>query len=134
LDLPDPENRVLLVDGKIQLNYTPNNVKSFQRLMHRWTEVLKQIDGAHVLPHELYFSKRIPLEGVGHQNGTCRFGTDPKTSVLDLNCRTHDVDNLYVVDGSFFVSSGAVNPSLTIIANALRVGDHLLGDKAVPVR
>jgi choline dehydrogenase-like flavoprotein len=129
-DLPDPENRVLWIDGKIQLNYTPNNVKSFERLMHRWTEVLKQVDGAHVIPHELYFSKRIPLEGVGHQNGTCRFGSDSKTSVLDLNCRTHDVDNLYVVDGSFFVSSGAVNPSLTIIANALRVGDHLLGENS----
>lgn len=125
-DLPDPENRVLWVDGKIQLNYTPNNVKSFQRLMHRWTEVLKSVDDNHVIPHEAYLSKRIPLEGVGHQNGTCRFGTDPKTSVLDLNCRTHDVENLYVVDGAFFPSCGAVNPSLTIIANALRVADHLL--------
>jgi choline dehydrogenase-like flavoprotein len=63
---------------------------------------------------------------VGHQNGTCRFGTDPKKSVLDVNCRAHDVDNLYVVDGAFFPSSGAVNPSLTIIANALRVADHLI--------
>ena len=66
------------------------------------------------------------MEGVGHQNGTCRFGTDPKQSVLDTNCRTHDIDNLYVVDASFFASSAAVNPSLTVIANALRVGDHLL--------
>jgi choline dehydrogenase-like flavoprotein len=68
----------------------------------------------------------MPMQSLGHQVGTCRFGEDPKTSVLDLNCRAHDVDNLYVVDGSFFVSSGAVNPTLTIIANALRVGDHLL--------
>lgn len=128
-DLPDPENRVLWVDGRIQLNYTPNNVKSFQRLMSRFTELLKQVDDVHhVIPHEVYLSKRIPLEGVGHQNGTCRFGIDPKTSVLDVNCRTHDVENLHVVDGSFFPSSGAVNPSLTIIANALRVGDHLLSD------
>lgn len=66
------------------------------------------------------------MHSLGHQVGTCKFGEDPKTSVLDLNCRAHDVDNLYVVDGSFFVSSGAVNPTLTIIANALRVGDHLL--------
>jgi choline dehydrogenase-like flavoprotein len=69
---------------------------------------------------------RLPLDGVGHQVGTCRFGEDPETSVLNLNCRTHEIDNLYVVDGSFFPSSGAVNPSLTIIANALRVGDHLI--------
>jgi len=66
------------------------------------------------------------MHSLGHQVGTCKFGEDPATSVLDLNCRAHDVDNLYVVDGSFFVSSGAVNPTLTIIANALRVGDHLL--------
>jgi choline dehydrogenase-like flavoprotein len=70
--------------------------------------------------------QRIPLAGVAHQNGTLRFGDDPRTSVLDRNCRTHDVDNLYAVDGSFFPSSGAVNPALTIMANALRVGDHLL--------
>jgi choline dehydrogenase-like flavoprotein len=68
----------------------------------------------------------MPMHSLGHQVGTCKFGDDPKNSVLDLNCRAHDVDNLYVVDGSFFVSSGAVNPTLTIIANALRVGDHLL--------
>lgn len=65
------------------------------------------------------------LAGVAHQCGTVRFGHDPKTSALDVNCKTHDLDNLYVVDASFFVSSGAVNPSLTIIANALHVGDHL---------
>jgi choline dehydrogenase-like flavoprotein len=69
---------------------------------------------------------RLPLGGVGHQVGTRCFGEDPETSVLDLNCRTHDIDNLYVVDGSFFPSSGAINPTLTIIANALRVGDHLI--------
>jgi choline dehydrogenase-like flavoprotein len=66
------------------------------------------------------------MHSLGHQVGTCKFGEDPAKSVLDLNCRAHDVDNLYVVDGGFFVSSGAVNPTLTIIANALRVGDHLL--------
>jgi len=127
-DLPDPDNRVQWISGKgIQLDYTINNETAYTRLMNRWTEVLRQVDdGCHILPHETYLKKRIPLEGVGHQNGTCRFGEDPKTSVLDRFCKTHDVDNLYVVDGSFFVSSGAVNPSLTIIANALRVGDHLL--------
>ena len=89
--------------------------------------VLKKAGHAETTTHlSAYFKKRIPLEGVGHQNGTCRFGEDPKESVLDLNCRTHDVDNLYVVDASFFPSCGAVNPSLTVIANAIRVGDHLL--------
>ena len=74
----------------------------------------------------LYLGQRIPLAGVAHQNGTIRFGDDPKNSALDRNCKAHELDNLYVVDGSFFCSSGAVNPALTIIANALRVGDHLL--------
>ncbi|MDQ6630622.1 MAG: GMC family oxidoreductase, partial [Verrucomicrobiota bacterium] len=83
--------------------------------------------GGHTyIPEEFYLKKSIPLVGIGHQNGTCRFGADAKTSVLNLDCRTHDIENLYVVDGSFFPSCGAVNPSLTIVANALRVGDHLL--------
>jgi choline dehydrogenase-like flavoprotein len=68
----------------------------------------------------------IPVAGVAHQAGTCRFGNDPKTSVLDSNCKAHELDNLYVVDTSFFPSIGAVNPSLTAMANALRVGDHLI--------
>ena len=76
-------------------------------------------------PTVFQVGQRIPLAGVAHQNGTIRFGNDPKTSALDANCRAHDVDNLYVVDASFFPSSGAVNPALTIMANALRVGDHL---------
>jgi choline dehydrogenase-like flavoprotein len=103
-------------------------------LVNRWKGILKDIGcGCHIMPQKSYFSPRsgyfatkMPMHSLGHQNGTCKFGDDPKTCVLDLNCRAHDVDNLYVVDGSFFISSGAVNPTLTIIANALRVGDHLL--------
>jgi choline dehydrogenase-like flavoprotein len=74
----------------------------------------------------LFLGQRIPLAGVAHQNGTIRFGDDPATSALDRNCKAHELDNLYVVDASFFPSSGAVNPALTIMANALRVGEHLL--------
>lgn len=126
-DLPDPDNRVQWVNGHVQLDYTNNNVESFNRLKERWIAVLQQAGHADsTVNMHAYFKKRIPLEGVGHQNGTCRFGVDPKQSVLDLNCRTHDLDNLYVVDASFFPSCGAVNPSLTVIANALRVGDHLV--------
>jgi choline dehydrogenase-like flavoprotein len=127
-DLPHPDNRVHWIEGKgIQLDYTINNEGAYTALMDRWTKVLREVAGHHtVIPHEAYFKKRIPLEGVGHQNGTCRFGTDPGTSVLDPFCRAHELANLYVVDGAFFPSSGAVNPSLTIMANALRVADHLL--------
>ena len=73
-----------------------------------------------------YLKNEIPIAGCAHQAGTVRFGTDPATSVLDVNCKAHEVDNLYVVDTSFFPSIGAVNPALTAMANALRVGDHLL--------
>jgi len=80
----------------------------------------------HLIPRQAYLKNDIPVAGVAHQSGTCRFGKDPKTSVLDVNCKAHELDNLYVVDTSFFVSIGAVNPSLTAMANAIRVGDHLL--------
>ena len=79
----------------------------------------------HIFSSSVYLSKKIPLAAVAHQVGTCRFGTDPKTSVLDTNCKAHDLDNLYIVDGSFFPSVSGVNPGLTIIANSLRIGDHL---------
>jgi len=127
-DLPDPNNRVRVVEDKIHLDYTVNNTEAADRLVHRWTSVLKGVNRGfqHVVPFSLYPRTNIPIQGVGHQCGTCRFGSDAKSSVLDLNCRTHDVDNLYVVDSSFFPSHSGVNPTLTIMANALRVGEHLV--------
>ena len=134
-DLPDPNNQVRVEgDQRIVIDYTENNSEPFDRLVERWKAILKEIGcGCHIVPQANYFTPksgyfttRMPMHSLGHQVGTCKFGEDPKTSVLDLNCRAHDVDNLYIVDGSFFLSSGAVNPTLTIIANALRVGDHLL--------
>jgi choline dehydrogenase-like flavoprotein len=127
-DLPDPENRVTLDrDGSIVLSYTPNNEVAHTRLIATLEDLLEHLDcHAHLVPRNLFLGQRIPLAGVAHQNGTIRFGRDPQTSALDANCRAHEVDNLYVVDGSFFPSSGAVNPALTIMANALRVGDHLI--------
>jgi choline dehydrogenase-like flavoprotein len=127
-DLPDPDNRVTLDrDGNIALSYTPNNGSGHKRLIRRLENLLQHLDmHPHLVPRNLFVGNRIPLAGVAHQNGTIRFGRDPKTSALDVNCKAHDLDNLYVVDGSFFPSSGAVNPALTIMANALRVGDHLL--------
>jgi choline dehydrogenase-like flavoprotein len=135
-DLPDPDNRVTLDrDGNIVLSYRPNNEEGHRRLIARLKELLNGQRKCSVHGHEchqglfgrnLFVGQRIPLAGVAHQNGTIRFGHDPATSALDINCRAHEVDNLYVVDGSFFPSSAAVNPALTIMANALRVGDHLL--------
>jgi choline dehydrogenase-like flavoprotein len=127
-DLPDPDNRVELDRaGNIVLRYTPNNDEGHRRLQARLKSLLRHLDcHEHLVPRELFVGQRIPLAGVAHQNGTIRFGNDPKTSALDVHCRAHELDNLYVVDGSFFPSSAAVNPALTIVANALRVGDHLI--------
>jgi choline dehydrogenase-like flavoprotein len=126
-DLPDSNNRVRMVGDRLHLAYTANNTEAADRLVHRWTSVLKSADAdtKQVIPFSIYPRTQVPLAAVGHQCGTCRFGRDPATSVLDLNCRTHDIDNLYVVDGSFFPSNSGVNPTLTVIANALRVGDRL---------
>ena len=126
-DLPDPDNRVTVDrEGRITLSYAPNNEEGHQRLIAKLKSMLKAIRcHDHLIPLNAYIPARIPLAGVAHQNGTVRFGRDPRTSALDENCRAHAVDNLYVVDGSFFASSAAVNPALTIMANALRVGDHL---------
>ncbi len=126
-DLPDPNNRVTLDrDGGIVLSYTPNNGEGHTRLIAKLKDLVRHSGCDHVVPLNAFVGDRVPLAGVAHQNGTIRFGNDPRTSALDVNCKAHEVDNLYVVDGSFFPSSGAVNPALTIIANALRVGDHLI--------
>ena len=126
-DLPDPENRVTVNrEGKIVLSYKPNNEEGHKRLIARLKKMMNGLDGEmHLIPRNLFAGQRIPLAGVAHQNGTVRFGTDPKTSALDVFCRSHEVENLYVVDGSFFPSSAAVNPALTIMANALRVGEAI---------
>ncbi|MGH8326825.1 MAG: GMC family oxidoreductase, partial [Steroidobacteraceae bacterium] len=127
-DLPRPENRIQYgSDGRVILDLTEGNLEGHRRLKHKLEEMLKTADcHPHLLPRSLYLGKNIPIGGTAHQAGTVRFGKDPQSSALDLNCKAHELDNLYVVDGGFFVSIGAVNPSLTIMANALRVGDHLI--------
>lgn len=135
-DLPDPANRVTLDRNRnIVLSYRPNNEEGHKRLHTKLKDLMKGQTACSIHGHachqglfarNLFVGDRIPLAGVAHQNGTIRFGLDPKTSALDVNCKAHEVDNLYVVDGSFFPSSAAVNPGLTIMANALRVGDHLI--------
>jgi choline dehydrogenase-like flavoprotein len=128
-DLPLPGNQVLLGrDGRIRLRYTQTNAEAHRRLRGKFEGLLDAIQCRDtVLPGYHYLGGRLGINAVAHQNGTVRFGTDPATSALDLNCKVHDLDNLYVVDSSFFVSSTAVNPTLTIIANALRVADHIAG-------
>jgi choline dehydrogenase-like flavoprotein len=128
-DLPVPENRVTTDSGgNVHLAYTSTNDEEADRLYAELKKILNHTGMAehHVLRKNFYMNMAIPLAGCAHQAGTCRFGDDPATSVLDTNCKAHELDNLYVVDTSFFPSIGAVNPALTAIANALRVGDHLL--------
>ncbi len=128
-DLPTADNRVTLdADGNVKLSYTFNNQQSKQQLYNRLKSMLGRLGmhEEHLIPRFAYLKNEIPVAGVAHQAGTCRFGSDPASSVLNTDCRAHELDNLYVVDTSFFPSIGAVNPGLTAIANALRVGDHLL--------
>jgi choline dehydrogenase-like flavoprotein len=127
-DLPRSDNRVTLEsDGGIRLSYYPTNQVPTKRLYEQLKSMLGHLGmhSEHLLPRNIYLKNDMNLSAVGHQAGTCRFGTDAATSVLDVNCRAHELDNLYVVDTSFFPSIGAVNPGLTTMANALRVGDHL---------
>jgi choline dehydrogenase-like flavoprotein len=127
-DLPDAGNRVT-VDrrGNIHLAKTYRNTEPHRRLLAKLKDLLGPM-GCHriSIPRWSVLSQQIPLAGIAHNCGTVRIGTDPRRSALDVDCKAHDLDNLYVVDASFFPSSSAVNPGLTTIANALRVGDHLL--------
>ena len=128
-DLPRPENRVTVdQQGAITIAYQATNNVPKDRLYEQLKSMLAHLGmhHHHLLPHNAYLKNEIPVAGVAHQAGTCRFGSDPNTSVVDVNCKAHELDNLYVADTSIFPSIGAVNPALTAMANALRVGDHLL--------
>jgi choline dehydrogenase-like flavoprotein len=128
-DLPMPENRVTLrKDGSVTLIYKATNDEPKKRLFERLKAMLGDLgmEKGHLHHRHAYLKNEIPVAGVAHQAGTCRFGADPASSVLNTDCRAHELDNLYVVDTSVFPSIGAVNPALTAMANALRVGDHLL--------
>ena len=116
------------VVATLTLTYTETNLEAKKRLYEKVKSMLGQLDmnPGHLIHRFAYMKNDIPVAGCAHQAGTCRFGTDPHTSVLDVNCKTHELDNLYVVDTSVFPSIGAVNPALTAMANSLRVGDHLL--------
>jgi choline dehydrogenase-like flavoprotein len=125
-DLPRSENRVYYDGERVVLDLTEGNMEAHRRLKKKLEQILGAA-GAHpvLLERSLYFGQNVPIGGTAHQAGTARFGEDPATSVLDLDCKAHEVDNLYLVDASFFPSIGAVNPTLTIIANALRVADRI---------
>ena len=132
-DLPKADNRVTLADdGNVRLTYHSTNDEEADRLYNELKGILNHggLADHHVLDKNFYMHMSIPIAGVAHQAGTCRFGSDPASAVLDVNCKAHEIDNLYVVDTSFFPSIGAVNPALTAMANAIRVGEHLLGRMA----
>jgi choline dehydrogenase-like flavoprotein len=127
-DLPRADSRVTLRrDGTIRLALQPaNNTEGLTRLRVTFQDMLSKLGMVNMTTaRSLYLHKTFDAAATAHQAGTARFGTDPATSVLDVHCKAHDLDNLYVVDSGFMPSIGAVNPTLTIIANALRVGDHI---------
>jgi len=120
-DLPRPENRVTVTaGGQIRLAYQHTNLGPHRQLVQKTVRLMRRAGSWVVVRH------RFKHENTTHQCGTMAFGSDPRTSVLDPYCRSHDLENLFVVDASFFPSSAAVNPGLTVIAQALRVADHLL--------
>ncbi|TPL75265.1 GMC family oxidoreductase [Mesorhizobium sp. B2-3-13] len=123
-DLPRPENHIHYDGGRVVLDVADGDLEAHRRLRHKLKQILGRT-GAHplLLERKLYLSQDIPIAGTAHQAGTARFGTDPAASVLDVDCKAHELDNLYIADASFFPSIAAVNPTLTIIANALRVAD-----------
>ena len=125
-DLPLPGNRIFYDGGRVRLDVTETNAEAHGRLRKKLEQHMDRA-GAHpvMMERNLYLGKNIPLGGTAHQAGTLRFGSDPATAVLDLDCKAHGIDNLYVTDASFFPSIGSVNPTLTIIANALRVADRI---------
>ena len=125
-DLPRAENRIFYDGERVVLDVTENNMEAHHRLRKKLEQMLNAA-GLHplLLKRSLYLGKNIPISGTAHQAGTARFGTDPSSSVLDLDCKVHELDNLYLADASFFPSIGAVNPTLTIVANALRVADKI---------
>jgi choline dehydrogenase-like flavoprotein len=128
-DLPRPDNRVSVdPSGKLTLSYRSTNDGARDRLFAQLRSLLGRLGmhEHHLIPRWAYLENKIPVAGVAHQAGTCRFGSDPASSALNTDCRAHELDNLYVVDTSFFPSISAVNPALTAMANAVRVGDHLL--------
>ncbi len=125
-DLPRPENRIRYVRDRVVLEQHDNNMEAHRRLRGKLRGVLARIDAsARLLDRRHLLGMRIPIGGTAHQAGTARFGTDPRSSVLDTACKAHELDNLYVADASFFPSISAVNPTLTIVANALRVADGI---------
>ncbi|HET9744257.1 MAG TPA: GMC family oxidoreductase, partial [Chitinophagaceae bacterium] len=129
-DLPSTDNRVTLRnDGGIKVSYTRTNHTAYEKLKDKLKEIFVKLGELDPDYRDVKWGGYdLDISGMSHQNGTLRFGHNPKTSVLDLNCKTHDLENVYVVDASFFPSCGAFNPSLTIAANALRVGDHLISN------
>jgi len=129
-DLPSPDNRVTLTnEGQIKVYYHRTNYTAYEKLKNKLKDVLAKVGETDDRFKDIYWAGYdLDISGMSHQNGTLRFGTDPSNSVLDVNCKAHDIQNLYVVDASFFPSCGAFNPALTIAANALRVGDHILND------
>ena len=128
-DLPEARNRVRVSsEGEISIDYWPNNLVAHERLVKKLEAKLSKLGRMHraLKEHRFQMDELLPLYGTAHQCGTVRMGNDPTSSVVNKECRAHDLDNLYITDSGVFVSSSAVNPALTIVANAMRVSEHII--------
>ena len=127
-DLPSVNNQVTLRnDGSIKVSYERTNYTAFEKLKNKLKEVFEKIGTIDAdYKNAVWNGYDLDVSGVSHQNGTLKMGTDPANSVVDIHCKTHDIENLYVCDASFFPSCGAFNPALTLVANSLRVGEHIM--------
>ncbi len=127
-DLPSEENTVSLrEDGSIKVSYRRTNYEAYERLKEKLKQTFEKLGEIDEEYKDVFWNGYdLDVSGVSHQNGTLKMGENPATSVVDINCKTHDVENLYVCDAGFFPSCGAFNPALTLVANALRVGQHVI--------
>jgi choline dehydrogenase-like flavoprotein len=119
-DLPVASNRVTTQNGRVRVHWEPNNLQAHKELTAKVSKAVKRAG------YPIVLTERMGIASSSHMCGTAVAGTNPSQSVLDPFCRSHDVENLWIVDSSFFPSSGGLNPALTIAANALRVAPNII--------
>jgi choline dehydrogenase-like flavoprotein len=119
-DLPSVENRVRIDGDRILIDWKPTNVAPHHELVRRIRRIVRKAG------YPLIFTQQMGIETNSHMCGTAVGGHDSTTSVLDSTCRSHDIENLWVADASFFPSSAALNPALTIAANTLRIAPSIV--------
>ena len=130
--LPDEENEVTIQNNKIKINYLHNNLEAHDRLVYRWLDTLKSMEknplSVSITRTPAHPRGLAPLSIVGYACGTCKMGNDPIISVVDKNCKSHDIDNLYISDASIFPSCPSIGHGLTVVALSIKLADYLTAE------